>query len=210
MDINVGYKPIRDAYKKLGHRFFANGDYNLNIGGIRSENSTSDKFDDLVFAVYFIGGKPHFHTWPATTDPGKHWLLNPFSKDGTAILVPGQHPGAYKLGIHGRTGKYPYKALEQVKPMSYVRDDNRDHILDFNLYRDPELLIKHLFKAVIKSNIHRASKWRILQLIGRYSAGCQVLQSAADFDMLIYLAEKSAKTWGNSFTYTLFEERDFQ
>jgi hypothetical protein len=210
MDIErIGYHALRDIYDKLDYKFYDKGDYNLNIGGIRSETTRSDKFDDFLFVAYFVGDKPHVHVWNGTTDPGAHWLLNPMDKDGTAIMVPGQYIRAYKMGIHGRSGKYPYRALEQIGPMSYVRDNNKDNCLDFSLYRTKEARAKYMFTAVIKSNIHRASKWKLLQLIGRYSAGCQVFQSERDFNVFMDIVDRGAAAHGNLFTYTLIEERDF-
>ena len=65
---------------------------------------------------------------------------------------------------------------------------------------------ENVFEAVLKTNIHRASKWKLLQFIGKYSAGCQVFRSIDDFNLLISLCEKQIENGhGNSFTYTLFD-----
>jgi hypothetical protein len=204
------YNEIKEIFQRKGYRFFDLGKHNLNLFGIRAYDSQSNKFDDLV-GVAFRDSEFQKQVWcfKATTDAGKHWLLNPTNKDGTAIIVPNQYSGVYKVGIHGRSGSNPYKALEQVKPMRYVRDNNKDAILDFELYKDPILLKEHGFWAILKTNLHRASKWKILQVVERYSAGCQVLQSAKDFDKLIALCE-TAINYGykNSFSYTLLEEED--
>ena len=98
-----------------------------------------------------------------------------------------------------------YKALEQIKPMKYVRDNTKDTILD--------TAVKYLVKkttGVFKTNIHRASKNKIVDRIGSYSAGCQVIQDPNDFDHLIRLCEAQIRVIGvNSFTYTLLNENDF-
>jgi hypothetical protein len=120
-------------------------------------------------------------------------------------MVPGQYSGAYKLGIHGRSGKFPYKALEQKKPMQYVRDNNRDAIIDSSLYYDSE----NVFWAICKTNLHRTSKWKAVQLVERYSAGCQVIQSPKDFNFIMNVMDEARYLYGNSFTYTLLEEKDF-
>lgn len=125
----ITWKNIREVFEEKGYDFFEGGDFNLNIVVIRTENSHSNSFDDYLAVLHKENGKPLVHVWPITTDPGKHWLMNPLNKNGTIIVVPGQHKGAYMLGIHGRSGKYPYEALEQKKPMSYVRDNNRDNKL---------------------------------------------------------------------------------
>ncbi|MEW5725859.1 MAG: hypothetical protein AB1896_22300, partial [Thermodesulfobacteriota bacterium] len=58
-------------------------------------------------------------------------------------------------------------------------------------------------------NVHRASGSGRTAHVGRYSAGCQVFQSAEDFGAFIGLCEQAAKVWGNRFSYTLLEEKDF-
>lgn len=198
---------IRAAYQRMGYKFF-NGIYDLNIGGIRCDDSVSNKFDDAIFVVYRDkANEIKCHVYPATTDPGKHWLMNPTNKNGCAILVPGQYRSVYTLGLHGRSGNSPYKALEQVAAMQYVRDNNKDDKLDFDLYRDPNKLSSNAFWDIIKSNLHRASKLKIVQLVELYSAGCQVIQSVKHFDQLIGLCEKQVEHGhGNKFTYTLFEQ----
>jgi hypothetical protein len=188
------------------YRVFSGGNYDLNIIGIRSNISESDKFDDLLCVLY----KNHEGKWVlekfnCTTDPGKHWLLNPLNKSGTLIMVPGQYRGVYKMGIHGRTGSSPYKALEQVGAMNYVRDNNKDGFLDFDLIKDKVNWIRGVFKT----NIHRASKWKSLLGIGKYSAGCQVVQSPKDFERLMELCELQIKNGhDDAFTYTLLSEHD--
>jgi len=208
------FSEIRYSYKKMGYTFYEKGVYNLNIFGIRSRSSQSDQFDDLIgVAFYDLNRVPRLYLFKATTDPGKYWLLNPFTKRGTAIVAAGQTSGAYKIGYHGRNGKYPYEALEQVKPIPFVRDYNKDTKLDFELYRDPLLRSKHLIDdKIIKTNLHRASKWKVLQWIGRYSAGCQVIQNPKSFNKLMSIVKLAVHRfkWKNSFTYTLFEEDEIQ
>jgi len=145
--------------------------------------------------------------YPATTDPGKHFLQNPLNKDGTLIMVPGYHERAYQKGLHGRSGNNPYPALEQVAPMKYVRDNNKDMVLDFSLYKDPANIIAGIYK----SNIHRASQYKVVQLIEQHSAGCQVIQRLSDFNRLMALVDKQIEHGhGDVFSYTLLEETDLK
>jgi hypothetical protein len=203
---------IRSAYERKGYKFYVTGPYNLNIWGIRANDSKSNKFDDVIGVSFYEKAdqqNPRILCWNATTDPGKYWLMNPMAIGGTAILVPGQYRGAYKLGIHGRSSKSPYQALEQKDSMLYVRDNDKDTELDFSLYRDENKLKVHGFRANIKSNIHRASAWKVVQLVERYSAACQVIQDPAGFKFLISLVNKYIQHgFPNSLTYTLFEESD--
>jgi hypothetical protein len=209
----ISSKNIIKAIKGKGYKFFSKGSYNLNIIGIRSNDSQSDRFDDEIHVLFKDEkGEECHEVFPCTTDPGKHWLLNPMNKKGTIIMVPGQYRGAYQIGIHGRSRGNGYKALEQVKEITYVRDNSKDSELDFKLYAD--MTTDHNSDKFeisnAKTNIHRASKWKNLLNVGRYSAGCQVIQSPDLFNRLIVLCELQIKhNQGKSFTYTLLEEKDF-
>lgn len=196
---------ILKAYKKNKYKYFLNKRFDCNLFGVRSSSRKAGKFDDVVgifFQDYF--GVEKIYCFTATTDPGVHWLSNPLSKDGTLIMLKGQYRGAYKIGIHGRTwASGGYEALEQAKPMQYVRDNNKDDTLDLSVSKDSE----NVFEGVYKTNIHRASKWQKIPLIGKYSAGCQVIQSIDDFATIMEICNRQVEEGiGNSFTYTLFHE----
>lgn len=191
-------KDIQAIFKKKGYVIYTKP-FDLNIFGIRSNESQSDKFDDIVgFWCNDTKGNIVFYQFPATTDPGKHWLLTPMRSEGTAIMVPGQYKGLYKKGFHKT-----YPALEQKSNASYVRDNNKDTKLDFDLYRkNPE---SNVFSDNIKSNIHKAGKFSVF--VGAWSAACQVLQKESDFNILMEYVQKQIDAGlGNSFTYTLLED----
>jgi hypothetical protein len=198
---------VKSVLAKKKYRFFDKRPYDLNIIGVRASVSVSNSFDDWMTVSYFDEHHVwYFRLFPCTTDPGKPWLLKPMVKGGTAILVPGQYSAAYTDGFHSRSSGHPYRALEQIQAMTYVRDNNRDSIIDQSLTLDKSL---H-FRANLKTNIHRATPGIISKIVGPYSAGCQVLKSATDFDVLMDLVSLQQKHGGpNLFTYTLLVEADF-
>ena len=200
---------LKSLYAEKGYTFFdAKAPFNPNIIGVRSYSREAGKFDDKILLVYRNDKMQwQWHEFKATTDTGEFYLRQPLSKDGTAIILPNQYRGVYKLGIHGRTwASGGYKALEQVGNFTYIRDNNRDNILDVD-----NIDLSQIFEANLKTNLHRASKWQILDLIGKYSAGCQVIQDPKDFDFLIGVCEESIKRgFPNSFTYTLLNESDLE
>lgn len=203
---DITFSDITTLFSKKNYTFYTTGCFNLNLIGIRAEDSRSDKFDDQFHLIYRdTDNRFKHHKFELTTDAGKHWLLNPMNIGGCAIMIPGQYKSAYKIGKHK-----DYEALEQVSAMWYVRDNNRDDVLDFDLYRDPEKRKKHAFSENIKSNIHRASAISDLLHVGMYSAACQVFRKKKDFDFLLSIAKKQPIAGnGNFFTYSLIEERDF-
>ena len=190
---------IKSVLKKKGYAFFDKGNFNLNIIGIRSNKKEAGSFDDFICCIYKdASGQWNCKNWRATTDAGTYWLSNPMRQSGTALLVPNQYKGAFKIGYF----KGRYKALVQDKPLPVYRDNNRDKILDF----DPKTIQTGMWAlALHKSNPILAST-----LNDKWSAGCQVFAVASDFNEFVSLFEKSAEIYGDTFTYTLLEEKDFQ
>ena len=120
---------IQTAVQSKGHKFFENGDYNVNIVGVRNsatDNKVTNKFDDWMTISYKVNGEWNFHCYDCTTDPGKYWVDNLLNPDGVAIVVPGQYRGSHQIGLH--QGKY--EALRQMKPIKVWRDDNEDNVYD--------------------------------------------------------------------------------
>lgn len=170
---------------------------NINIVGIRSNTPVVDRFNDWLVIFWRHEGTFYFGAYPVTTLPGKYYLITKLlNSRGAAILVPGQYRGAYKVGKH--RGKYD--ALVQAGPVRIYRDGDRDNEFDFT----PESIDKGLFGI----NIHRAYKDGKAPRVGRTSAGCQVFQNTKDFEEFMQYCQIARGHWGNSFTYTLLDERN--
>jgi hypothetical protein len=199
---DIKYEDVKKAYKKKDYRF-CEGVFNVNIFGIRDLGGERDMFNDWV-GVAYEDDLCEFQVdlYKATTLPGIHWLRNPLNKNGTLIMLEGRHPLAYKIGVHGRTSLYPYEALEQNSNMKYVRDGNKNDQYDIDLSKK--------LTGNFKTNIHRTSRWSAIKAIGKFSAGCQVIQDPQDFDKFMYVCHKQEKLgFGDKFSYTLFNIKDF-
>lgn len=189
-----------NALTSQGHAFFENGDYNLNIVGVRNDSGDATKFDDFINLLYKVDGEWVCDIYPATTEPGMNILKRPINSKGTAILVPGQYRSTYKIDTHG--GKRKYTALCQRSGKVRVwRDDNRDSTPD---YVGPE------DEGMYGINIHRQFGSDEREYTGGVSAGCQVFQSSKDFYEFMDTCNRAADKWGNSFTYTLIGEQDLK
>jgi len=186
---------IKVAMKAKGYAFFENGDYNINIIGIRNSdtgNKVTNVFDDLLTVSYKIGDVWHFKKWSATTDPGTKGVKEFHNAQGVARLVPGQYRGSHAIGLH--QGKY--EALKQAKPVKVYRDANKDMTYDTKL----------ITEGIYGINIHKAGADSTY--VENWSEGCQVFKKSADFDEFMALVKKAATLHGNSFTYTLLESKD--
>jgi hypothetical protein len=171
--------------------------YELNIVGVRTDNWEANKFDDFIF-VFWKDDKGNWqgNKNPATTDPGTYYLKNPMMAQGTAILKKGQYKDTYALGVH--RGSHP--ALIQIKPVTVIRDFDRDNRLSYDSIRSTT--------GLFGINIHRANRTGLTINVNDHSAGCQVFADATDQANFINQAKKHKDLHGNLFTYTLIDERE--
>ena len=188
---------FENLFKNKGYAYFTNGAYNINIIGVRASGAViTNSFDDILLIIY----KTPTGTWnrqiyQITTDPGQFYMNKPCNSKGTAILVPGQYRGAYKIGRH--RGKY--KALCQNKPVKVYRDNNKNTIYDY----DPNKLDEGMFGI----NIHKAGT--LSKRVDTWSAGCQVFASETEFKSFMNFCQKQIDNKkGETFTYTLLREED--
>lgn len=191
---------FENVCKQRGYAFFTNGDFNLNIYGVRNRLSypkglladkVTDQFDDAIVLAYKENGKWIKKIYECTVDPGSTYMKSPSVSAGTGIIVPNQYRGALKLGLH----KNSYKALVQAKPMKLYRDNNKDLVYDMN----PSTIQEGIFGV----NIHKAGADS--QQVLNWSAACTVFKKEANFKEFLSICEKAEKIWGNSFTYTVLE-----
>ncbi len=199
MSYNI--EQIEKAVKSKGYKWFENGDYNVNIVGVRNsstDNEVTNKFDDWMTISYKVNGEWNFHCYDCTTDPGKYWVDNLMNPDGVAIVVPGQYRGSHKIRKH--QGKYD--ALCQQKPIKVWRDDNEDNIYDH--------IADDVQDGIFGINIHRATRYpdRKSTQVDKWSAGCQVIAAYNDFEEFMNVMYKARDAWSNSFTYTLITSND--
>jgi hypothetical protein len=189
------FNKIKALLRLKGFKLFTRP-YELNIVGLRSKSIIPNRFDDELHVFYKINSeKWEYHIFKITTDPGTFWLKNPMQPQGTAILAEGQYEDAYGIGKH----RGQYTALVQAKPITVVRDYDRNASLDF--YNGKKETGSYGI------NIHRANKTGTTKTVDKNSAGCQVFENASDFELFMKLCEQHKSKFGNKFTYTLLDFR---
>jgi hypothetical protein len=197
---NITFDQLRAHMTAAGHRLFMADykPYNLNLIAIRSASPVLDEFNDLLCIVWQYRGIVNMLRHTVTTDPGLTYLgagrmENP---RGTAVVKAGQYPGAWAYGWHKG-----YRALQQVGPITVLRDPNRDGLLNpANGFEDTGLF---------GINCHRAAATGRTSSVGPWSAGCIVHADADEFGVLMEIVRRSVEHWPNQFTFTLLEERNF-
>jgi hypothetical protein len=186
---------VKTAVASKGYKWFEGKDLMLNIIGVRN-SSTSQKvtnlFDDHLTLTYTVDGVEHFHSWPATTDPGTKGVMQFGNKAGVARLVEGQYINSHIMRLHA--GKY--EALGQNKPVKVFRDPNKDMVYDE----------KSIQEGLFGINIHKAGADSTF--VENWSEGCQVFKKSADFEEFMAICRRAKAVHGNNFTYTLIESND--
>jgi len=177
--------------------FFDERPNKLNIIGVRNPKNTSPtRFEDQIAYFYYDNnGNLNGKVVPATTSPSVYFLENPMVSGGTAILKQGQYKDSYSIGYH----RGQYEALVQSKPVTVIRDNDRNKIINF---------FAPTTTGLYGINVHRASVNKSNKLyIEKDSAGCQTFQNKSDFEDMMKLARKSRDLYGNKFTYTLIDQK---
>ena len=188
---------VEKVMAKKGYTYFSNGNYNLNLIGVRCNINTkvTNHFDDIMIVTYKSDGEWIYKEFPITTDPGVKSLKQLININGCAILVPDQYKGCFMTGLH----KGKYEALVQRDILKVYRDKDKD--LEYDL--DPKTIQSGLFGI----NIHKSGKDSTI--VDNWSAGCQVFAKEKDFSDFMTIINKSKAIYGNRFTYTLLDKNDF-
>ena len=196
--------PILDRMEKLGYAVFTDGDYNLNIVGIRKKGGAVDLFNDQIHLLFKVNGEWKNLWWSATTNPGKHYLVSKsrqLNPAGTAILVPGQYRGVYRIAKHGKS---KYEALCQRNgPVRVARDNDQDGQLDYDAPEESGMYGINLHAS--SSSPYRRNQVR--EAVGVWSGGCQVWKSTIGFRSFMKVCRLQRKERNfDTFTYSLIEE----
>ena len=189
-------RQIKKVFAEKGYVFYEGGkSYKLNIIGIRSASLRTDIFNDTLMVIFEdeLGEQLPVY-YPCTTKPGLHYLKNPLHPDGCAITAEGQYVDAFIKRRHNNS----YFALCQDKDINFYRDPNKNELAE---------LLGKLRSGRIGLNIHREAIDKVTQKVGKYSAGCCVIQSG--FESFMFLVDMAIVNHGNRFTYTLINEADF-
>ena len=184
--MNITRQNIEKAMKAKGFAYFENGEFNVNIIGIRNGSTgkrVTNQFDDWMTLSYKVNGEWKFAIWNCTVDNG----------DGSARLVEGQYRGSFTIGKH--QGKYD--ALKQCKPLKVYRDWN----LKDGTYDESKI-----YNDVAGLNIHKAGADSIN--VNNWSEGCQVFKREKEFLAFMEIIFKAEKIHVKFFTYTSINSKD--
>jgi hypothetical protein len=195
----INRESVQNKIRDLGFVVFDGAhDYDIQIVGLRRRPSLPPRadgkrqFDDRLCMIFKKGGVWQFYSWPITTDPQGHYLKDPVSKAGAAIIAsPQQARGVWSVGTFAKGKPWEHEALVQVGDFQTWHDANKDTVVDFG-------------GALATS--HSTSGLCMHRNIGD-SAGCQEFEdNKHDFpEAMSFCHAQINAGLGNHFTYTLID-----
>ena len=149
------------------------------ILGVRSEEDAFNQFDDKF---YIFKGEEFIMVTSGTTNPGKNAMMkyDDFNKDGVAVLKSNEwYYDVWKYGLH----KGKMRALKQAKPFLISRDGDKDQKIEEG--------ISHPVMCGINfhANSYDLTRTEIKEIIGPWSAGCQVVNDIPKYVKIMDLVE---------------------
>jgi hypothetical protein len=183
---DLKYDEVRRLYIDHLYPFDENA---INVFGIRNSILAPDKFDDIL-GIAIPGGK--VIAVSGTTDPGRSWLTtDDGNADGCFILMDGFFANCWHRGLHHGI----YKGLVQFGSGIFkgYRDNNKDGKLD---------LTGKIWDNVVGLNFHTTRWDKQVQRVGDFSAGCQVVEVAKEYDKMIETIYQSTQPL---YSYALFK-----
>jgi hypothetical protein len=196
------YQELKSIVANKGYKFFDDGNYNINIIFERTSLIYTDFFKDNCYIAYKVDGEEKVLELPCSTVPGIYWVEHPVTVDGVtgvAIIKEGQYLSCYRF-IDDYVTWLNYPFFNQIGQMSYYRDKNLDNILDEVQEQD---------NKKYSTNFHRGSNVGVTgQHNWNWSMGCVVMEEPY-FKQVIELTRESVKVWGNIFSITILESKDF-
>ncbi len=179
--------------KDKGYKVFI-GDRNYNIvyleGAEADGSPNADTFNHwndrrMVIEIRNDGIPKIVGNWLATTEPGRHYTVNPMNPDGAARVQFGQY-AAWQVGWHGTAR--PHEALVQTGgPISCCRDLNKDGL------RTGDRITTGYY------GINQHHGWNMpVNDIGQASAGCLVGRSIEEHEEFMRIIKQDKRYQANS------------
>jgi hypothetical protein len=178
----------KDIYKPEENYQILDGEFEVNIVGIRSFSQQPNSFDDFLCVFYvdpngtetIDGKKWTYRAWVVTTEPGST-ALGSNTNLGSAIVAEGQYIQGWANGRH--------RATEPLNNYSVIRNDYNILIYrDSNNDKWAQKDTKFLYVDTPGTNIHSSGpNDKNGKEVNGWSAGCQVFKNPKDFVEFVYI-----------------------
>jgi len=177
----------------------------------RSSYIATNKFTDSLFICYInTNGDKVVYSLPCTTKPGLKMSLLRDLKDqpvadnkvGTACIYPGQYIQSWEWkNTYNEFSSYPY--FRQIKGLNYLRDSNRNNMIEFKAIPDAK-------NKIYGTHWHKMSNSGFGSgNVNNFSQGCMGTPES-NFAKLIPIVNEFVKYQGKLFTGTILDDQDFK
>ncbi len=154
----------------------------MNIDGSLNPD-TDNVFNDIRLVIEVVEGKPQIAggPWLGSTEPGRHYVINPMNPRGAARIQFGQY-AAWQVGIYGRDSS-SHEALVQTGGEVTVHRD-----FDRNGIRTGDKLHAGYFGI----NQHNGYD-NPINHVGKASAGCLIGRSSREHKQFMSLIKQDQR-----------------
>ena len=175
---------LKNYYKDHGYPI-----QKFNLIGVRN---TADIKKDIINDRLGFFTDSELFLRPGTTDPSVYWTLSKErNQAGTFHLRSGFQSRLWAFGIH-RGYEAFVNDYRRCRPTEGWRD------ADYNFVQGDK---DKIVRDYIGINFHRMHNTILVKVIGKYSAGCQVVRDIKDFNYILQQAKQSGVI---IFNYMLF------
>ena len=199
----------REACRKVGYVFFEQGDYNLNIHAIRTDDVFDNRFSDCLRILYKEAGIWQVFESKWTTLAGTKGFGGEQSPltgaqtgtgvSGVAVIVPNQYRRVYKfVDNYWQWLAYPF--FQQVGNMQYWRDNDKNGIITKG----------RVYTGNYATNLHRmgnnrVEKEQVNSEIEYWSQGCNGSPEPQFKGILPIVRKAIVACKSDLFSYALFD-----
>jgi hypothetical protein len=212
------YDLVKSVYEKHTYPFpVSNDKVLLKITGIRTNNQIAGGFDDYFAFCWEESGTPQLFACMGTTHPGAYYMEHPMNPAGSAVVVPGYHADVWKRGFHKQNPLN--RALVQVKDILIWRDNDGGNLLPrmectngiWQAWDANNKLLQAEKSGLVGIQLHGTKPdWSHGLNVGKWSAGCQVIERWTSKEKVMDLAQRhAADNDSDVFSYALTVEDDY-
>lgn len=184
---------IQEVLSKKGFPFYQGGKpYHLNIIGIKNDDKLGGLFNDTILVCYVdMFGTLQVDYFPAILTPVDILQLTSKNRKDIILLEEGHYHNSFEKRLEKGA------KLAPIKNIRYKRGSFK-----------PELTLSpETFIGIPNFRIEGQLGCFSPENISVWSNGSQYIEK--DFEILLFLLEKSFQNHGNIFSYTLLNRQDF-
>lgn len=196
--MNPNYEQFKQLASLKEYKFFDTGEYNVNIWIERPDNNITNKFDSTIHLLYRVNGVPLKVSFQGNSKPG----IN--AGKTISMICPGQYLGVYQWISRGKGwDKYPFDG----------EFFTLQGLIKVWAGQSPVINFEHVLEVGANSGTdgHKQSNPKAKGYpVGAWSLACWGAEEPNWSGILVPIIEEAMKRYGDKFSVTFFETKDFE